>query len=312
MRVVPGDLEIVEAVVEQRVRLALDDQLRQRARLARQLQLDLLHMVGVQVAIAPSPDEVAHFQARLLRHHVGQDRIRGDIEWYAQEDVGAALVELARQLAVGHVELEQRMAGRQLHRRHVRHVPGRDDHAARIGRGADLLEHLRDLVDVLAGGRRPVTPLVTVHGPQIAIGVGPFVPDRHAVFFQVRDIGRALQEPDQFMDDRLQVHFLGRQEREAFLQIEAHLVAEYRAGAGAGAVGFGGAMLLDMAHEVEILAHCGLCDEGTNNPSFYHPVQMGSLGAPWPVAGGAARRSAKRCNARRSASSGIASRLSPT
>ena len=37
----------------------------------------------------------------------------------------------------------------------------------------DLLEHLRDLVDMLAIGRRSVAPLVTVHGLEVAIGVGP-------------------------------------------------------------------------------------------------------------------------------------------
>jgi hypothetical protein len=47
-----------------------------------------------------------------LRDHQRQQRVRGDIERHAEEDVGAALVELARQPAVGHVELEQRVAGR--------------------------------------------------------------------------------------------------------------------------------------------------------------------------------------------------------
>lgn len=147
------------------------------------------------------------------------------------------------------------MTGRQLHLRNVGHVPCRDNHAARIGIVFDLLQHLGDLVDVLAVGCRPGAPLVTVDRSEVAFGIGPFVPDRDAIVFQVSGVGRAGQEPDQFMNDRFQVQLLGGDQREAFLQIEAHLVAEYRTGAGAGAVGFFGAMLLDMAHEVEVLAH---------------------------------------------------------
>lgn len=36
----------------------------------------LLEVVRVQVAVAASPDEVAHLQACLLRQHVGQQRRR--------------------------------------------------------------------------------------------------------------------------------------------------------------------------------------------------------------------------------------------
>ena len=51
--------------------------------------------------------------------------------------------------------------------------------------------------------------------------------------------------------------FLGRDQREAFGQVEAHLVAEHAAGAGAGAVGLGGAMRVHMAHEVFVLGADG-------------------------------------------------------
>jgi hypothetical protein len=56
-------------------------------------------VVAVDVAVAAGPDEVAHVQVALLRHHVGQQRVAGDVEGHAQEDVGAALVELAAELA---------------------------------------------------------------------------------------------------------------------------------------------------------------------------------------------------------------------
>jgi hypothetical protein len=55
------------------------------------------------------------FEPGHLRHHHGQQRVGGDVERHAEEDVGRALVELAGQPAVGDVELEQAVAGRQRH-----------------------------------------------------------------------------------------------------------------------------------------------------------------------------------------------------
>ena len=186
-----------------------------------------------------------------------EQRIAGDVERHAEEDVGAALVELARQLAVGHIELEERVAGGQLHARDVGHVPGRHDQPARIGVALDLRDEFSDLVDVLAVGRGPRAPLGAVDGAQFAIGIGPFVPDCHAVVLQPAHVGRALEEPQQFIDDGLDVDLLGGHQRKAVLQVEAHLVPEHGARAGAGAVGFVGAMFVDMAHQGEIGLHCG-------------------------------------------------------
>ena len=88
--------------------------------------------------------------------------------------------------------------------------------------------------------------------------VGPFVPDRDAVFLQVADIGIALQEPQKFVDDGTQVALLGGDEREAVGEVVARLPAEHRQGAGAGAVVFAGAMFEHMAHQVEIGFHRGV------------------------------------------------------
>jgi radical SAM superfamily enzyme len=55
-------------------------------------------MVEVQVAVAPRPDELPDAEVALLRDHVREQRVGCDIERHAEEDVGAALVHLARQL----------------------------------------------------------------------------------------------------------------------------------------------------------------------------------------------------------------------
>ena len=104
------------------------------------------------------------------------------------------------------------------------------------GIAPDLRDHVRELVDVPAAGRRPRAPLVAVDRPELAVRVGPFVPDRDAVGLEVGDVRLAAQEPQELVHDRLRVHLLGREQREPARQVEAHLVAEHGQRAGAGAV----------------------------------------------------------------------------
>ncbi len=85
--------------------------------------------------------------------------------------------------------------------------------------------------------------------------VRPFVPDADAIVLEVFDVGTALQEPQQFVDDGFQVTLLGGDQRESLRQIEAHLVAEHTGRAGAGAVGFLRAMIEHVLHQIEVLAH---------------------------------------------------------
>lgn len=85
MGVITLDLEILELVIEDGVRFALDHQGRQRARLAGELQRSLLHVVGVKMHITASPDEVTHFQIALLGHHMGQQGVAGDVERQAEK-----------------------------------------------------------------------------------------------------------------------------------------------------------------------------------------------------------------------------------
>ena len=113
----------------------------------------------------------------------------------------------------------------------------------------------RDLVDGAAVGRAPVAPLRAIDAAEIALGVGPFVPDGHAVFLEPADVGVAAQEPEQFVDDRLEMDFLGGEQRKAVPQRETGLRAEDGARARAGAVGFGTTLLKDEAQEVVVLLH---------------------------------------------------------
>src|SRR5690606_40921297 len=94
-----------------------------------------------------------------------------------------------------------------------------------------------------------------VDGPEVAPLVGPLVPDGDAVLLEVADVGRALQEPEELVDDGLHEELLGGDGREAPRQVEAHLVPEDAEGAGAGAVPPRRALVADAADEVQVLLH---------------------------------------------------------
>src|SRR6185503_1737866 len=168
-------------------------------------------------------------------------------------EVGAALVHLARDAPVRDVELEEGVAGRQRHAIDVCRVPGRNDMAARIRPGGDVPDEVLDLVDFPPIGRAPVAPLVAVDRAELALVVGPFVPDRDAALLQPFHVGVAAQEPEQLVGDRLEVQLLGGEQGEAVAQVEAQLAAEHRQRAGAGAVGLARAARKHFAQQVEVL-----------------------------------------------------------
>ena len=171
------------------------------------------------MGVAEGVHEVADLEAGHLGDHVRQQGVRRDVERHAEEHVGRALVELAAQPAAGlgrgDVELEHRVARRQRHVGYVGDVPRRDDVPARVGVGADLLDDLRELVDVPAVGGRPRAPLVAVDRTEVAVGVGPLVPDGDAAVLQPLHVGVAAHEPQQLAEDRPGVHLLGGHQREA-------------------------------------------------------------------------------------------------
>ena len=116
-------------------------------------------------------------------------------------------------------------------------------------------DDVRQLVDVPSVRRRPASPLVAVDRTQLAVGAGPFVPDRDSGLLQRAHVGLAAQEPEELVDDGLRVDLLRRQQRKALGQREAHLVAEHRERAGARAVVLALAVVAHMPHEIEVLAH---------------------------------------------------------
>src|SRR5271165_3862863 len=247
----------LDVEVEDRADVA-QDQLRQRPRLPRKLLARLILVIAVEMGVAKSVDEIADAEAALARNEMGQQRIARDVERHAEKDIGRALVELAGQLSLAHIELEQAVAGRQLHPPDVGDVPGRHDEAARVRITADFLDEPADLIVGLSVRAFPGAPLLAVDGPEIAVGVGPFIPDRNAVRLEIGDVGVASQKPDELPHDRLDMKPLGGDERKALRKIEADLPPEQRAHSRARPVGLDRAILKRVAHQIEIGAHAVL------------------------------------------------------
>ena len=87
-------------------------------------------------------------------------------------------------------------------------VPCAYDQAAAVRIRFDLRNDVVDLVDRLAVRGSPVAPLCTVDATQIAVFVGPLVPNGNTIIVQEFDIGVAAQEPKQFVYDGFEVQLL--------------------------------------------------------------------------------------------------------
>ena len=183
-------------------------------------------------------DEVTGLETCDLGHHHQEQGVGGDVERYAEEGVCRTLVELERQTVAGHVELEDGVTGRQGHLVDFGHVPGGDDHTAGVGIVLQLVQHILELIYRAAVVVGPRTPLVTIDGTEFAVLVGPLVPDTDAVLLEVLHVGVAFEEPEQFVDDRLQMELLRGEQGEAVVEVVTRLGAEDADGAGACAVAF--------------------------------------------------------------------------
>jgi len=255
MGAIADKFEVVEAETEEVLPTILNHHARQLAGLAGELFAQGIDVVVVDVDVATGPDEVPGREAGDLGDHHRQQAVGGDVEGNTQADIAAALVELAVEAAVGDLKLEQAVARGQGHVLDLGRVPGGDDHTAAVRIRLDQIQQIRDLIDGTAIGRRPRAPLTAVHGTEVTVLVSPLVPDPDAILLEVADVGVAGQEPEQLMDDGLEVQLLGGHAGKAVAQVEAHLVAEDSPRAGAGPIGTVRTVIENMLHEIEIWAH---------------------------------------------------------
>ena len=122
-------------------------ELRQIHRLTGDLQVGLLKMVAVEMRIAEGVNKCTSLEATHLCHHVREQCVGCNIEGDAEEHIGAALVQLAVEFAVGHMKLEECVAGHERHFIKFTNVPSRDDYSTAVGIVFDHVNGLFDLID---------------------------------------------------------------------------------------------------------------------------------------------------------------------
>ncbi len=137
------------------------------------------------------------------------------------------------------------------------HIPSAHDDAAAVRVAFERVDDLLNLVDVTAVRRGPATPLHAVHGAEVAVFAGPFVPNGDVAFFEPVVVARTREEPQQLLNNGAQMNFFGGHQREAFIEVKTHLVAKHASGACASAVGLGNAMCSHVLHEIFVLAANG-------------------------------------------------------
>ena len=114
------------------------------------------------MAVAACPDKVTDIQITLLRNHVREQRIARNIKRNSEEDIAASLIELAGQLSLSHIELEEHMARRECHLVNLSDIPGRDDQSTGVRIRFNLMNQIGNLINITALRGFPVAPLNTV------------------------------------------------------------------------------------------------------------------------------------------------------
>lgn len=129
-RIISIKMEILILEIKDAPNLRIQHHPRQGTRGAGKLLSNLFKMIEVDVGVSGGVDELTGLKSADLRNHHSEKGIRGYIERNSEKNIGTALVELAGELPVRDVELEQSVARRQRHLLHFRNVPRRHNHPA--------------------------------------------------------------------------------------------------------------------------------------------------------------------------------------
>ena len=92
--------------------------------------------------------------------------------------------------------------------------------------------------------------MVAIDMSQVAVLIGPLIPDAHTIVLKILDIGITIEKPKQFVDDGLQVQLLCCKTGESLLEVESHLVPKHADGACARAVALLFALRKDTVEQI--------------------------------------------------------------
>ena len=152
-----------------------------------------------------------------LGHHHGKEGIGGDVEGDAEKDVGAPLVELAAQVSIRDVKLEESVAWRQCHLLKLARIPGTDYVTTAVGVFSYGANDFLDLIDGTSVWLSPIRPLGSVHSAEVTVFIRPFVPDADLVLMQVLEVRLSLQKPQKLVNDGTQMQLLRGEQRKLAL-----------------------------------------------------------------------------------------------
>src|ERR1700722_18610547 len=132
-------------------------------RFALKLPVRLIQVIRIQMTVAARSDEIPRLKIALLRKHVRQQSVGGNVEGHTEKEIGASLIELARQAPACDVELKERMTRQERHLRKLAHVPSAHHDAPRVGVRTQRIERLRNLINRAPVRGQPGTPLLAVY-----------------------------------------------------------------------------------------------------------------------------------------------------
>src|SRR5436853_5241497 len=150
------------------------------------------------------------------------------------------------------------MAGHQCHLWKVGNIPCAYDQPAAVRVCFYLPGELRDLVNNFSVAAIPASPLFSINRSKLSFFISPFIPDAHAMFFQVSNICFAFQKPKQFINDAFQMQLFCRDQRKTSLKIEPHLIAKATDRSCSGTIRFFNPIVENMLKKIEVLLHAAI------------------------------------------------------
>jgi hypothetical protein len=104
MGIIANNFEIVERKLFDIITFGFDVQLRKFSWLSKQLLFQCFDMIQVNMCIANDMDKFTCIQAGHMGNHMGEQRVRCNIEWYAKTDIARPLIKQARKLIASHIK----------------------------------------------------------------------------------------------------------------------------------------------------------------------------------------------------------------
>lgn len=190
-----------------------------------------------------------------------------------QSHISRSLIQLTAQLAIGNVELHQAVTRWQCHFTNLRWIPRCHDNATIFRLVLDTLNDILQLINALSSVvvlaclvlSAKVSPLKSIDRTEITnftclksscvekFTCAVAVPNANVLLLQQLGIGRAANEPQQFLGDTTPKDTFRRQQWKTFTQIKSHLSPEDAHSANASAIASFCTFVDDLLDQLEIL-----------------------------------------------------------